>query len=464
MIDGMRYVPESRSLGVAITTRNRRDIFNKTYAEWKRFMPPEGVLVVIDDASDEPAPGDNVMRFGDQQGIARAKNASIAALMGFGVEHLFLADDDCYPLQAGWADLYSTSAEPHLMFLFKDPGPRGEKLSTPALVYRDSDLYAYAHPRGCLLYLHRSVVDRVGGMRPEFGLWGEEHVEYSLRIHAAGLTTAPFQDVPGSDKYFYSIDENWHKHPEFERAVPTQQRLAQIQPNNDLLERCRGSADYVEYRLLPNVVITTLFTSRPDPQRGPNRLKSDLGEVSAWRSSLRGCKAVVLTDEVPTGGDAWRVPTGLQPYLQRWVSLYQHLRDNDYGWVWSTDGTDVEMLQEPWCRMAHGKLYVGHEQTVVDIPWMRTHHPHYLPWIEANGSRQLLNAGIVGADHATMRAFAAAMVREILDVLTTGGTIDSDMGSFNKVAYEFGDVEWGSQWVTPFKAYQRNDWSCWRHK
>ena len=460
----MRFVPESRALGVAITTRNRRDILKKTYAEWKRFLPPGAILVVIDDAGDEPAPGDTVMRFDEQQGIAKAKNASIEALMAFGVEHLFLADDDCYPLQAGWEELYCSSPEPHLMYLFKDPGRRGEKLSTPALVYEDSDLYAYAHPRGCLLYLHRSVVERVGGMRPEFGLWGQEHVEYSLRINAAGLTTAPFQDVPGSNRYFYSIDENWHRHPEFQRAVSTEQRLAQMQPNNELLERYRGSADYVEYRPLPNVVITTLFTGRPDPQRGQNRLKPDVGEIQVWRSSLRGCEAVVLTDEVPTGGEAWRVPTGLQPYLQRWVSLYQHLRDNDYRWVWSTDGTDVEMLHEPWDRMEHGKIYVGHEQAVVDIPWMRAHHMHYLSWIEANAHRQLLNAGVVGGDHATMLSFASAMVREIMCVLTVGGAVDGDMASFNKVAYEFGNVEWGSQWVTPFKANERNDWSCWKHK
>lgn len=451
-------------LGVAITTRNRREIFNKTYGEWKRFLPSGAILVVIDDASTDPAPGDTVVRFETQQGIARAKNACIAALMDAGVDHLYLADDDCYPLQSGWERPYCESAEPHLMYLFRDPLPRGRQSSRPAMVYNDGQLYAYTHPRGCLLYMHRSVIERVGGMRPEFGIWGHEHVEYSLRVHAAGLTTCPFQDIAGSQRNFYSFDEHIYELGDgFDRAVPLRQRTAAMNANGELLERFRGRTDFVPYTA-ENVVITTLLTSRPDPQRH-NRLRPNLEAVKTWRTSLRGASAVVLTDEIPTGDEVVQMRTGLQPYLQRWVSLYHYLRTHRYNWVFSTDGTDVEMLHEPWDAMVRGRLYVGFENTVVNIPWMRQHHPHYRQWIADNGRRQLLNAGVVGGDYDTVLEFAAAMVREIMEVLSAGGRIDGDMASFNKVAHSWeGRVEWGNQWVTPFKADQRNDYSAFKHK
>ena len=43
------------------------------------------------------------------------KNLGIAALMDAGCEHLFLADDDVWPIRNGWAELYMNHPEPHLM-------------------------------------------------------------------------------------------------------------------------------------------------------------------------------------------------------------------------------------------------------------------------------------------------------------------------------------------------------------
>ena len=65
-------VSNSGKIGVAITTHNRYDIFKTTYAEIKRFMPDNGVLVVVDDASSTPVPK-ATFRFNENVGIARAK-------------------------------------------------------------------------------------------------------------------------------------------------------------------------------------------------------------------------------------------------------------------------------------------------------------------------------------------------------------------------------------------------------
>jgi hypothetical protein len=79
-----------------------------------------------------------------------------------------------------------------------------------------------------------------------------------------------------------------------------------------------------------------------------------------------------------------RVTSGINPYLQRWVAPYHYLRDNCTGWTWFTDGTDVEMLREPWDMMQPGTLYVGHEPTVLGIAWMLNHHKPYQAWIKGN--------------------------------------------------------------------------------
>lgn len=43
------------------------------------------------------------------------------------------------------------------------------------------------------MYAHRSVVESIGGMDERFGPpGGHEHAEWSMRIHNAGLTPAPF--------------------------------------------------------------------------------------------------------------------------------------------------------------------------------------------------------------------------------------------------------------------------------
>lgn len=462
-IEGVRYAPATR-VGVAITTRNRREVFEQTLAQ-VRGHTPGAEIVVVDDASKIPVP-QATWRFDAQAGIARAKNKCLEILMAQpGIEHLFILDDDIYPTADGWITPYVESAEPHLCYLFKDPDHRGRKLATPVTVYDDGATYAYGHPRGCLLYLHRSVVERVGGMRPQFGIWGNEHVEYSLRINAAGLTTNAFQDVCGSSQYLYSLDERAAENPTFSRGVDAKTRTTELARNDALLEMYRGTTDYVEYRELPNLAVTTLLTKRVDPQRG-KRMAADPALVGKWLASLQGCRPVVLVDELTSTDETFvTVPTGLNPYLQRWISLYHYLRDHPAAWVWMTDGTDVEMLHAPWPHMVTGQLYVGHEPTVVSIPWMHEHHKPYSPWLDQNADLPLVNAGVVGGDHATVLEFAGAMVREIFSRGTD--SVDSDMAAFNYVVHgpQWRDrAQWGPRWLTVFKANERNDWSCWRHK
>lgn len=467
LIGGIRYIPDTTDrtpqVGVAVTTHNRRAIAEKTVAHI-RDNTPDALVVVVDDASTEPFPGADY-RFTTQAGIARAKNKCVELLMAAGCEHLFLFDDDTWPTTPDWWRRYAEHPEPHFCYLFKDPGRNGKPQSTPATLYDDGEAYAYSHPRGCMLYLHRSVVDRVGGLRPEFQVWGHEHVEYSRRIFNAGLTSMPYQDVHTAAPVIYSMDEHRHEHPQFERSVPNVERRAELARNAELLEANRDSADYVEYRELPNLVVTTLLTRHVDPQR-KRRMTSDISMVSAWRSSIRDATPVILADEL--AGDTV-TPTGVginNPYLQRWWSVHTYLRAHPARWVFVTDGTDVEMLQPPWPAMRPRVLYIGDEQTTVGSGWLHKNHPAHRDWCEANAGRQLLNAGVIGGDHATVLAFCHAIIRELTRCLEAGADIGvGDMAAFNKTANEWpGETIHGPQVTTVFKAEERNPWSWFRHK
>ena len=474
VIDGIRYTPDSPSVGIAITTRNRRDVYDHTLSEFQR-LTPGALIVTVDDASDKPIEG--AIRFDENVGIARAKNAGITALMDAGVDHLFLADDDTYPLAEEWWRPYVESPELHLMMLFKDVDRR-KRLETPPTVYEDDRHVAMSHPRGCLLYVHRSAVQRVGGMRPEFGTWGYEHVEYSARIHAAGLTTHRFQDVKDSGRLLYSMDENYVDHPGFKRAVDPSVRQEHLARNETLYEQYRDSTDFVPYREPRDVVITCLFTGRPDPQRG-TRMKADSSLLTELRKSIKGATLVVTHDELPDfddqGTEFVRASNTINVYFQRHISAWQYLREHpEIRWVWCVDGTDVKMLHEPWEHMQPGRLYLGSEPAVVSIPWMRDNHPAAAvqSFIAEHPTKQLLNAGLIGGDRDTVMAFLHdlfSLHADNAEAVARGTDMDlgiGDMGALNYVAWtKYSDrLEWGSMVNTVFKANQPTEFSWWMHK
>lgn len=232
-IGGITYVPEGSaggpSIGIAITTRNRPEVLAKTLKQFEQFMPRGAKLVVVDDASTQPTP-DATFRFEKQAGIARAKNKCLELLAD--CEHIFLFDDDCYPIVDGWYRPYVESPEHHLMYAW------GEEY------FRTDDLVGYLWPKGCMLYADRCALERVGGMDPVFGVWGLEHLSWSDRMHNAGLTTCRYQDVPGSEKLFFSLD----RAGQIDSSVPLEDRL---RANVQAAEAYRDSDAFVPYRATP---------------------------------------------------------------------------------------------------------------------------------------------------------------------------------------------------------------------
>src|SRR5690606_21924156 len=140
-----------------------------------------------------------------------------------------------------------------------------------------------------------------------------------------------------------------------------------------------------------------------------------------------------------------------------------------------TDCTDVELLKpELFDIVKPGMLYVGSEPTITASQWMVANHNTELfePLWERHGSKQLLNAGLVGGERAVVLEFLNHMLRTYYDAETSKfhgqskGVGTADMATFNLVCREhFSDrLVYGPQINTEFKREERNEWALWKHK
>lgn len=481
-IDGVQYAPVCNSaarIGIAITTHNRADVLRRALEQHQQFLPPGALVVVIDDGSTPAATvPENVqlIRHDKSLGIVASKNQSLETLVDAGCEHLFLWDDDAWPITEGWHLPYIESPEPHLAYQFHDlAGPR--KLNDMAVLHRDDKHVAYTGQRGVMLYYHRRAIEAVGGFDPVYGRGMYEHPDLALRIHNAGLTSWAFADVVGSAALIHSMDE----HEEGVRSIPRPEREALAKANAVIYSARRdsGYTAYVPFRTPQDVVITTLLTSQPDPQR-TTKMAAESALLQAWASSICGAAAVVLADELetaPDGASLVNVPAlEMSPYFARWLHIYQHLRTHpEYRLVWCTDGTDVEMLREPWAEMEPGMIYVGSEHKVYADEWMKANHhgKAYREFIDRHRDVLLLNAGLLGGSRADVMAFAHYIIRfhymqashRYWKMETSPETL-VDMGAFGMAAKSFGDrVMTGPKVHTIFKTDGIGKEVAWfRHK
>jgi hypothetical protein len=463
---------ERPKIGIGITTRNRYETFKKSYAEIVRLSPGCKV-VVVDDASNAPVPN-ATFRFNTNVGIAAAKNKCFELLDD--CEHIFLFDDDTYPLKENWFETYINSGHAHLMYIFQDFST-GRKLNDNVLLYKDSVINAWSHPRGCMLYFRRECIERVGGMNTIFGKWGWEHVNLSDRIYHAGLNQFKYADVSNSKGLFFSGDET----ETVQSTVLGSERSIQIQKNKAIYESLNGTSDFIPYKTKTDILLTSYFTGVPDTQRA-GKWQASMDELQPLIQSLKGFKLVVLHDcfdglQMYPNVEFVKVDTSVNPYFQRWISYRQYLQTNkdSIANVFCIDATDVELLKDPFQSLTPDRLYLGDEVEVLGCQWMLNHHknPALLEFFKMNANMQLLNAGIAGGSIDILLDFIHKVIDYYFSV-KTDSTLrgisdcgDTDMGAFNYVArtYFNDKIIHGSQINTRFKADEKTHPIAWfKHK
>lgn len=233
-------------IGIGITTKNRADQLAVTVAAIRAHSREIDYFIhVVNDGGESIS---NWRELGidaytenkESVGIPRAKNQNLTELLKHtACDHIFLFDDDTYPVRDGWHTIFIDLPVPHSMYIFSTLGnqTRGIKL-----LGSNGNLGWYDHVRGCLLYYRREVIEQVGGFDPIFGAGMYEHTDLSDRIHAFGFTQHPYNAPLNGSEYIYCLDQDQAIESTFDRAL----RNKMIRLNRPLKVRRRGRKIYVD--------------------------------------------------------------------------------------------------------------------------------------------------------------------------------------------------------------------------
>lgn len=163
-----------------------------------------------------------------RRGIAYGKNENLKDLKD--CDYIFLMDSDCFPIKSGWAEFFihyhKTFKVNHMMYLKETPTIK--KINSHTFQYASyHTLDIYNNCSGCMMFLTKEVIEKVGAYNYAYSFYGYEHAGYSNRIHKAGLTPLGAYTCPaGASEYIYSMDLDFHRRDEFQKKVNHQPSMA----------------------------------------------------------------------------------------------------------------------------------------------------------------------------------------------------------------------------------------------
>ncbi len=221
--DGMRllehnlreqYYPISNNIGVGILSYERPTSLRRLVDSVLRTADLDRTTVFVsDDASSNPellayldelagAKRVVIIRNQERLGVAGNANRLLRCLSRF--RHLLLLNDDVEVLQPGWETFYVTAAERtgFRHFMRHQPGVYGAAAGKATDRSGVRLQLVNDRPHGAVLYATNDVLEYAGYFDEDYGAYGMEHIDWSMRVHEAGLQEAGFFDVAGSEEYF----------------------------------------------------------------------------------------------------------------------------------------------------------------------------------------------------------------------------------------------------------------------
>lgn len=190
-------------------------------------------------------------------GVAANKNTGLEAMVAPALfEHLWLSDDDTWPLSWESLRLHHDLRVKHSLVCWG----RHRRMSA-----RDR-IASWTWPRGAAMYVHWDVVAMVGGFIEAFGPGGHEHVEWSRRIHQHGFT--PFDYVSpvayaaenwmGARSYWHAEDMARPGEP-VTALIARRRRLTSVRREpqdpsvqSQIMEQVNWSTEFVPYAASDN--------------------------------------------------------------------------------------------------------------------------------------------------------------------------------------------------------------------
>jgi glycosyltransferase involved in cell wall biosynthesis len=466
------FSPKSNyKIGVGITCHNRHRNTQACLIMVKRYTPEAHRIVVVDDASDVPFGGSS-FRFRHNAGVAKAKNKCLELLDD--CDYIFLFDDDTWPKVHKWWEPYINSRVHSLSFTF-DRLVNGVRNGNN--VFNVDDRFKYhVNPCGCMLFMTKELLDKIGGFDICFGQYGNEHVDFSVRSYLSGMVPHPFMDISFSMSLFDSLDYRM-------LAKTSVKSRNGVINTSDLIGRKGGS--YIPYRSMGDrfLVLTSYFNYREDPQRNM-KWDPDFNKVMPLVNSVvdHGGSVVVFHDcfdqrILPTiDGVEWRKcepDAAYNPYIYRHKAYLDYLISIDENLpVFGVDSSDVICLSSPK-DVKSDFLYVGNEHgQVVASRWLRNDERPYAVSIQDYGSviiprmkETLLNCGIIGGFKNVYLDFLQK-IWDLSEVHARGVYTSTDMPLGNYVFFKhfYGKIASGPPLNTKFKHHERVNGAWFQHK
>jgi GT2 family glycosyltransferase len=143
-----------------------------------------------------------VIRNSERLGVAGNTNRLLRCLSRF--KYGILLNDDVEIKRKGWDTFYIDSFNVTGMhhFIFRQEGVYGARKGQQ-VVHKGLKLWKVDEkPHGAVLAFTNDMFNRVGYFNESYGIYGMEHVDWSLKAYEFGLQVGGFFDVDGSEEYF----------------------------------------------------------------------------------------------------------------------------------------------------------------------------------------------------------------------------------------------------------------------
>jgi GT2 family glycosyltransferase len=207
-------------IGIGVTTRHRTKVLDLTLGYIWKFMPPNCKVVVCDDSQESDSIDGNkhsckkfgfeYLHDGTRKGVAKNKNMCLRALQD--CEHIFLFDDDCFPIREGWAEYVISCHEKSGVHHFNLLDPALHQLKS-GHEYDGFVIQEHHMVGGVFMYITKEVVEKVGAFNKDYDVYGFEHASYTYRAFKAGLHNGLGINLTIKDlqTYLLSIDYASHR-------------------------------------------------------------------------------------------------------------------------------------------------------------------------------------------------------------------------------------------------------------
>ena len=144
-----------------------------------------------------------------RRGVSFGKNTNLRELKD--CDYVFLFDSDCFPIQKGWENYFINSSieceQQHFQMLIESSSNRLLAIASDLDKKDFTAVNVFENTNGCMMFMTKKCIEKVGGYNIDFGLYGFEHADYSNRIHKAELTPLGKYTCPNeANKFIFALD------------------------------------------------------------------------------------------------------------------------------------------------------------------------------------------------------------------------------------------------------------------